>query len=151
MKRILRVILSITLTIVSAGCSNSSESLSGTWNAAITTSQGYSFNESLVLNSDGTGSTTLTATGNCAGVQKVTGIVWSSSGNTITFAGTSRCTSTVMCTAAEGTVAAIDCATIAPYYLVGACNFTLSNANNTLALENCSRAPQAAATFTRVL
>ena len=148
MKFILRLAVLGTLGLVGTGCSNSTD-LPGTWSTSVTSSQSYTFNETMVLNSDKTGSITFTATGNCTGSQNTTGITWDASSNTITFAGSSRCTSTVMCTPSGGTATAVDCASIAPYYVVGACNYSLSNSNNTLTISNCSRAPLAAATFTR--
>src|SRR5690348_1675519 len=140
MKLILRFTIPTALMLISIGC-NSSGSLPGSWNTAVNTSQGYTFNETLVLNSDKTGSITLTATGNCTGSQNTTSLTWDSNNNTIVFAGSTRCMSTVMCTPSGGTATGVDCATIAPYYVVGACNFTLSNGDNTLTLTDCSRAP----------
>jgi hypothetical protein len=150
MRLVTRIATLALLTISGLGCGE--ESLPGTWNSTVTTSQGYTFNEVLVLNSGGTGSITLTAAGSCTGSQNTTGLTWDASGNSITFAGATRCTGTVTCTpSGETTPVIVECTTIAPYYLVGSCNYSLTNSNNTLTLSNCTSAPMAAATFNRAL
>jgi hypothetical protein len=144
MKRISSLVLG-ALLLVGAGCAGNP--LVGEWQYSQSVGTA-SFSATYNLAGDGTGTLTAAGSGACTGTQTYQGFTWSSSATTITFTGTPSCTGSISC----GGVMVTSCSG-ASMVQTGACNYQLSNSNNSLTISNCSGGSMmnGATTLTRVM
>jgi hypothetical protein len=133
--------VALVLCPVMAGCggstSGNASSLDGTWayKPAIAEVSSIDF----TFNGGGTASEALTATGACSGTVTISGYLWSSTSSTVSISGTPACAGTFTCTIGSASVTE-SCTTIqADATLSGTCNYVLSNDNNTLTVNQCSK------------
>jgi hypothetical protein len=133
--------VALVLCPMMAGCggstSGNASSLDGTWTykpaSAEVASIGFTFN------GDGTASETITAAGACSGTVTISGYLWSSTSSSFSISGTTACAGTFTCTIG-GVSATESCTTIqSDVTLGGTCNYILSNGDNTLTLDQCTK------------
>jgi hypothetical protein len=132
-----------TLAMLGAGCSSGSNSpLVGTW-AAATTVGTFTGTKTLQVNGDGSLGVTESATStSCSGSWVTTGYSWAATATAVTFSGTPVCTGSITCGAVS-----LSCSGSTQALAAGACNYTLSAGDDTLALTGCTGTSDG--TFTR--
>lgn len=124
----MRVIIASLLVLAACGGSP----LDGTWDGPSTTTLGTTYHAEVALNGDGTLTYSLIGSGSCNGTLLYTGYTWASDNVTLTFSGTPTCTGSINCGAIS-----FNCQQ-AQQSTLGACDYVLTNSNDTLTATNCS-------------
>jgi hypothetical protein len=135
------LLASAALAVVGMGCS--SNPLVGTW-AAASTAGTLTTTETVDVSGNGSLSVKVSAMGtSCSGSWSTTGYMWAATSTSITVSGTPDCTGSIACGALS-----LSCTRGKGEALgAGACTYTLSNGDDTLALTACTGI--ADVTFTR--
>ena len=137
MERTLWSLAAAALAVLGAGCGgggiDAGNPLVGSWETAFS-SAGITGTETYQVNADGTLSYSLSASGTCSGSLTWSGYLWSSTATSVAFSGTPVCSGSATCGAL--TYSCSLAMSAAP--TSGACDYALSNGDDTLALTNCT-------------
>ena len=126
------LLLALGLLVCETGCGGNP--LIGTWTAAVSHQSGATDNLAFTLNSNGSLGISLTGTGTCSGSLSWAGMTWTSTGSTVSLAGSPTCSGAgVSCPPPVGT---LTCGSTGPG--ADSCSYALSNNNRSLTLTGCS-------------